>query len=640
MGGSVLIIDADEAFAEELAATFQANGTEASTTGDGKLGLDLARINLPTAIVLCVELPRMSGYSVCAKLKKDDALKSVPVLITSSEATPETFEQHRKLKSRAEAYVKKPVDPQSVVSALAEHLGYPRVEDVVAESEEIAILDDELSVDNADGGTLGDDEAFSAAEAEALLSESAQPLEVPDLEDDQHEIDAAFRALSEPAGTGLMEAPGFDDDDDEALTTVAQIAHPPPSTGPRLRAQTANASGAGVMAQEIEGLRARVIELEESLTMAESERDAARVEASSSKRPSQLPTGSVISSRDALALKKQRNALEREIIELKEQMQVAQKEKLSWHESEEELEARVVELEEALTSAGDEHAATEAVLLGEQAKVAESQRLSQELKRRSAELAEHLEEAQSTLEAANAGLEGAQVVIAEKDSQLIARGEEAAGLHTRIGALEAELETSLEELDEVRGQSTAHERASIEAGEQLTALRAQAASYEKAAAEANAALATAKGEAEQSVAELARFQDELEATSAEAANLRQQLGSKADEISDLNGRLGELAEQEKEIQAETQALLERVAQAEASREETQGHLSEAYQKIQEDNIIRGKAMKAIEIALALVKEAGFDEGYADAEVDPEASVAEPIVEGDTAETDGEEAQAS
>ncbi len=78
---------------------------------DGKEGLDKASADRPDAIILCVELPKMSGYSICNKLKKDDQLKSIPLIITSREATHETFEQHKKLKTRAEAYLIKPFAP-------------------------------------------------------------------------------------------------------------------------------------------------------------------------------------------------------------------------------------------------------------------------------------------------------------------------------------------------------------------------------------------------------------------------------------------------------------------------------------------------------------------------------------------------
>ena len=38
----------------------------------------------------------MSGYSICGKLRKDDVLKSVPLVITSSAGTDEIFEYHKK----------------------------------------------------------------------------------------------------------------------------------------------------------------------------------------------------------------------------------------------------------------------------------------------------------------------------------------------------------------------------------------------------------------------------------------------------------------------------------------------------------------------------------------------------------------
>ena len=51
----------------------------------------------------------MNGFPVCNKLKKDPALKDVPLIIMSSESSEETFEQHRKLRTRADDYVHKPI---------------------------------------------------------------------------------------------------------------------------------------------------------------------------------------------------------------------------------------------------------------------------------------------------------------------------------------------------------------------------------------------------------------------------------------------------------------------------------------------------------------------------------------------------
>src|SRR5438874_679426 len=43
MAGSVLIIDAEEGFAGQLSAILQDHGLQSEQTGDGKLGMDLAK---------------------------------------------------------------------------------------------------------------------------------------------------------------------------------------------------------------------------------------------------------------------------------------------------------------------------------------------------------------------------------------------------------------------------------------------------------------------------------------------------------------------------------------------------------------------------------------------------------------------
>ena len=137
MPGSVLIIDADEDFAGQLKATLEARGAEVQTTGDGRAGLDMARLNIPSAIVVCVELPRMSGYSICAKIKKDPTLGAVALVITSAEATQETFEHHKKLKNRAEEYLRKPFEPSMLADVLGQYIGLG----LDGEPETLAMLD-------------------------------------------------------------------------------------------------------------------------------------------------------------------------------------------------------------------------------------------------------------------------------------------------------------------------------------------------------------------------------------------------------------------------------------------------------------------------------------------------------------------
>jgi len=109
MGQKVLVFESDPTFAADLRNELTKLGCSVQVVDDGNAGLQQATSARPDLILLSIELPRMNGFSVCNKLKKDPSLKDVPLIIMSSESSEETFEQHRKLRTRAEDYVHKPI---------------------------------------------------------------------------------------------------------------------------------------------------------------------------------------------------------------------------------------------------------------------------------------------------------------------------------------------------------------------------------------------------------------------------------------------------------------------------------------------------------------------------------------------------
>src|SRR5919206_3496970 len=107
----ILLIDPDEPFTQGLAAAAPAAGFKASTASDSEKGMVLAKQENPDLIVVCVEAQPTNGYMLCTRLKKDDRLKGIPVILTSSNATPDSFDKHKKLKTRADEYLIKPFAP-------------------------------------------------------------------------------------------------------------------------------------------------------------------------------------------------------------------------------------------------------------------------------------------------------------------------------------------------------------------------------------------------------------------------------------------------------------------------------------------------------------------------------------------------
>jgi CheY-like chemotaxis protein len=207
MPKKILLIENDSAFAAGLTEALEANGFEVRLTGDGKEGLEFARDWAPDAIVLCVELPGMSGYLVCQKLKKDDALKALPLVLTSAEATEETFEKHRTLKARADEYLLKPYAPAALVEKLGALIGLPEPppEETTAEAEEeLVTLEEEADLEaGADGSA---DRELPALELESLRDEPAAAASDPSEDEDLRLLDDAFDGISSGGGIPAEEA--------------------------------------------------------------------------------------------------------------------------------------------------------------------------------------------------------------------------------------------------------------------------------------------------------------------------------------------------------------------------------------------------------------------------------------------------
>ena len=115
----ILFFEADAAFAADVAERLRRHGAHVDVTEDGNAGVESATQARPDLILLTIELPQVNGFLVCKKLKKSPDTASIPIVILSSEATEEIFEQHRKLRTRAEDYIRKPIGVDALVELRA-----------------------------------------------------------------------------------------------------------------------------------------------------------------------------------------------------------------------------------------------------------------------------------------------------------------------------------------------------------------------------------------------------------------------------------------------------------------------------------------------------------------------------------------
>jgi CheY-like chemotaxis protein len=143
----VLIVEGDSALSSRIRNSLQQRGHTVEETTDGRGVMDLLRRRPPGVIVLAVELAGgQNGYLLVGKLKKDDALKSIPVVIVGN---PEGFEAHARLKNRADEYLAKPVDIQKLQATIARLSGSHEETPLVLEEEATVSGDPDLDLIDA-----------------------------------------------------------------------------------------------------------------------------------------------------------------------------------------------------------------------------------------------------------------------------------------------------------------------------------------------------------------------------------------------------------------------------------------------------------------------------------------------------------
>ena len=121
MKKKILLIDDEPDIQTIISARLESLGFEVLIARDGQEGLDLARKELPDAILLDLMLPKLDGYKVCRMLKFDKAFENIPVIIFSAKGS----DADKKLAEQvgADAYMVKPFDIKSFTQVLQKLLG-------------------------------------------------------------------------------------------------------------------------------------------------------------------------------------------------------------------------------------------------------------------------------------------------------------------------------------------------------------------------------------------------------------------------------------------------------------------------------------------------------------------------------------
>ena len=119
----VLVIEDEPSISQLLRIVLEHRGHEVLVADDGSRGLATATRRSPDAIILDVMMPFMDGFAVPEALREDDRSVSIPVMMLS--AIQKEAVEERCYGMGAQAFVRKPFDPDMLLGTLEEMLDAP-----------------------------------------------------------------------------------------------------------------------------------------------------------------------------------------------------------------------------------------------------------------------------------------------------------------------------------------------------------------------------------------------------------------------------------------------------------------------------------------------------------------------------------
>lgn len=119
----ILLVEDDPDVRLGLHVRLKANHYDVIFAADGMASIAEARKHMPDLIILDLGLPAGDGFSVMERLKANDALSLIPVIVVS--ARDRNANMSQALKAGAKAFLQKPVDNAELLAVIRQALGEP-----------------------------------------------------------------------------------------------------------------------------------------------------------------------------------------------------------------------------------------------------------------------------------------------------------------------------------------------------------------------------------------------------------------------------------------------------------------------------------------------------------------------------------
>lgn len=110
----ILVIDDEEDYRHIVKLILELEGYEVAEAKDGMEGLAVLHSEKPDLVFLDVNMPKMDGFSVCRKIRKDKIFSRIPIIMLTVRDL--TDEQVKGFDCGADDYLTKPFDSTELVT--------------------------------------------------------------------------------------------------------------------------------------------------------------------------------------------------------------------------------------------------------------------------------------------------------------------------------------------------------------------------------------------------------------------------------------------------------------------------------------------------------------------------------------------
>ena len=121
MAKTVLIVEDSELNMRLFNDLLEAFGYRTVKTRDGRQAVPLAQEHKPDLIIMDIQLPEISGLEITDKLKKDAALKGIPVVAVTAFAM--RGDEQKIMAAGCDAYLSKPISVSTFLETVRKYIG-------------------------------------------------------------------------------------------------------------------------------------------------------------------------------------------------------------------------------------------------------------------------------------------------------------------------------------------------------------------------------------------------------------------------------------------------------------------------------------------------------------------------------------